>query len=111
MNKIKLSNLKMPDLDIQKFGDFCRTRLTVATADTIYWLSVIILHASTVPTLLAIMSGLTEKMPSIDLVLFTWAGLSLLFVRAAILKDMLNIVTIGCGFVIHAVLLSLILFK
>ena len=36
-------------------------------------------------------------MPSINLVLFTWAGRSLMFIRATILKDMLNIVTIGFG--------------
>jgi len=106
MNKIKI-----PAIDIAQIGEFCRTKLTAATADTIYWIAVIIMHASSIPTLLAVMSGLTEKMPSLDLVLFTWAGLTLLFVRATILKDMLNIVTIGFGFVIHAVILSLILFK
>ncbi|NBO99955.1 MAG: hypothetical protein EBU90_07470 [Proteobacteria bacterium] len=50
-------------------------------------------------------------MKAIDLVLFTWAGLSLMFIRATILKDMLNIVTIGFGFIIHATIMALILFK
>lgn len=111
MNKIKIPQVKVPQLDIQKIGEFCRTKLTAATADTIYWIAVIIIHAATIPTLLAVMSGLTEKMPSIDLVLFTWAGLSLMFIRATILKDMLNIVTIGFGFIIHATIMALILFK
>lgn len=101
----------MPTLDIQKISEFCRTKLTAATAETIAWIAVIVIHAATIPTMLAIMSGLTEKMPPIDLVLFIWAGLSLLFVRATILKDMLNIVTIGFGFIIHATILALILFK
>jgi len=57
------------------------------------------------------MSGLSDKMPPVDLIMFIWAGLSLLFVRAVILKDMLHIVTIGAGFIIHASLLALILFK
>jgi len=111
MNKFKLSQFKIPNLNIQKIGEFCRTKLTVATAETIYWISIIIIHAATVPTLLAVMSGLTEKMPSIDLVLFTWAGLTLMFIRATIIKDMLNIVTIGFGFIIHATIMALILFK
>ena len=111
MNKFKLSKITIPILDLQKIADFCKNKLTVATADTIYWISILIIHAATIPTLLAVVSGLTEKMPSIDLVLFTWAGLSLMFIRATILKDMLNIVTIGFGFIIHATIMALILFK
>jgi hypothetical protein len=40
-----------------------------------------------------------------------WMGLVLLFGRAVILRDLLNIVTIGMGFVVQAVLMALILFK
>jgi hypothetical protein len=40
-----------------------------------------------------------------------WLGLVLLFGRAVILKDLLNIITIGLGFVIQATLMALILFK
>jgi hypothetical protein len=57
------------------------------------------------------MAGLNDKLPSIDMVLFVYGGLALFFVRAAILKDMINIVTIGIGFVIHTILLSLLIFK
>jgi hypothetical protein len=35
----------------------------------------------------------------------------LLFMRAVVLKDMLNIVTVGAGFIVQAVLMALILFK
>ena len=58
-----------------------------------------------------VMAGLNDKMPPVDLVLLVWAGLALFFVRAAILKDMINLVTIGFGFVAHAVLLALLVFK
>jgi hypothetical protein len=81
------------------------------SADTLGWLATILIQASTVPTLLAIMAGLTDHMPPIDLVLFAWASLVLLFLRAVILKDMLNVTTIGIGFIIQAVLMALILFK
>jgi hypothetical protein len=40
-----------------------------------------------------------------------WAGLVLLFMRAVVLKDMLNIITVGSGFIVQAVLMALILFK
>jgi len=45
------------------------------------------------------------------LVLAVWAGLFLLFIKASISKDLLNIVTIGLGFAIQASLMALILFK
>jgi hypothetical protein len=45
-----------------------------------------------------------------DVVLIVWLSLSLAFVRAVVLKNMLNIVTIGLGFLIQAVFLTLIFF-
>jgi hypothetical protein len=50
-------------------------------------------------------------MPGVDLVLLVWTGLTLLFVKAAVQKDMLNMVTIGIGFILQAVLMALIFFK
>jgi hypothetical protein len=58
-----------------------------------------------------VMAGLTDRLPSVDLVLLVWTGLTLLFVKAAVQKDILNLVTIGFGFIIQAVMLSLIFFK
>jgi len=69
------------------------------------------MHSATVPTLLAVMGGLTDRMPPLDLVLLVWAGLTLMFVKAAVQKDMLNVVTIGLGFVLQAVMVALIFFK
>ncbi len=91
--------------------DFFTTHFSRISADTLGWLAAIALHAATVPTLLALLTGMTDNTPNIDIVMFMWAGLVLLFARAVILKDMLNIVTIGFGFVVQAVLMALILFK
>jgi hypothetical protein len=60
---------------------------------------------------LALLSGLSDKTPSLDVILLMWAGLVLLFARAVVLKDALNIITIGVGFIAQAVLMALILFK
>lgn len=81
------------------------------SADTLGWLAAIVLHCATVPTLLALLTGLSDRTPSLDLVLFTWAGLLLLFCRAIILKDKLNIITIGLGFACQATAMAIILFK
>jgi hypothetical protein len=57
------------------------------------------------------MTGLSDRTPSLDIILFMWGGLVLLFLRAVVLKDALNIITIGAGFIVQAGLMALILFK
>lgn len=81
------------------------------SAETAGWCAVVLLHLATVPTEIAVLTGLTEKMPPVDMVLFSWAGLFLFFMKATIQKDLLNIVTIGFGFFIQACLMALIVFK
>jgi uncharacterized protein with PQ loop repeat len=81
------------------------------SAETMGWVAVILMHLATIPTLLAVLTGLTEKMPPVDLVLFAWAGLFCFFIKAAIQKDFLNIVTIGFGFFVQAGLMAMIIFK
>jgi uncharacterized protein with PQ loop repeat len=81
------------------------------SAETIGWVAVILMHLATIPTMIAVLTGLTEKMPPVDLVLFAWTGLFCLFVKATIQKDILNIVTIGFGFFVQAAMLALIVFK
>jgi len=98
-------------LNIVALRTFLSDSLAKISADTLGWLSAIVLHAATVPTLLALLSGLSDHTPSLDVVLFLWAGLALLFLRAIVLKDVLNIITIGTGFIVQAVLMALILFK
>jgi hypothetical protein len=103
--------IKVPTLDLQRVIEYCKNNLTQATAETIAWVGVLLIHAATIPTMIALMTGLSDKTPPIELVLFIWGGLALFFVRAAILKDMLNVITIGFGFLVHAVMLSLVMFK
>jgi uncharacterized protein with PQ loop repeat len=81
------------------------------SAETMGWVAVILLHLATIPTMLAVLTGLTEKMPPVDMVLFSWTGLFCFFIKATIQKDILNIVTIGLGFFVQAGLLALIVFK
>jgi hypothetical protein len=81
------------------------------SAETLGWLAPIVIHCATIPTLLALLTGLSDRTPSVEIVLFIWAGLVLLFGRAIILKDTFNIITIGAGFIVQAVIMALILFK
>jgi hypothetical protein len=81
------------------------------SADTLGWFAAILIHLATIPTLVATAAGLSDRMPPVDMVLFMWGGLLLLFARATILKDGLNIITIGLGFAIQAILMALMIFK
>ena len=99
------------DFDIEKVSTFDREKFAHVSAETLGWLAIIAIHAATIPSLLAVMTGLTDKMPGADLILLAWTGLTLLFIKAAVQKDMLNIITIGVGFIIQSVLMVLIFFK
>ena len=85
--------------------------LPKVSAETLGWLAVVVIHCATIPTLLALLTGLSDTVPNLDIVLFMWAGLILLFFRAVVLRDMLNIITIGLGFITQAVIMAMILFK
>ena len=96
---------------VQTAVDFVKVKLSHLTAETLGWLAAVALHSATIPTLLAVMAGLTDKMPSADIILLVWGGLSLLYAKAIVQRDILNIVTIGTGFIIQASLMVLIFFK
>ena len=91
--------------------DYITKSLATLSADTLGWLAVIVLHCATLPSFLALMTGLSDKTPGLDIILFLWSGLVLLFLRAVVLRDMLNIITIGFGFILQAGFMALILFK
>lgn len=90
---------------------FFRNKLSKISADTLGWITNIVLHCATIPSLLAMMTGLTSSTPPVDIILMLWAALGLLFFRAVLLKDLLNIITIGVGFMLQAMALILIFFK
>ena len=106
------------DVNMEKLDDLLKCarawldqQLPKVSADTLGWLAVILMHAATIPSLLALLTGLSDRTPGLDIVLGVWAGLVLLFGRAIVLKDTLNIVTIGVGFITQAVIMAVILFK
>ncbi len=91
---------------VRFFANFDKT-----TADTFSWLAIVVLNCATIPSFLAMKAGINDKMPSLDLVALLWFGLLLYFVRSAILKDTLNVITIGFGFAVQALFLGFIFFQ
>jgi hypothetical protein len=91
--------------------DYITNSLATLSADTLGWLAAIVLHCATLPSFLALMTGLSDRTPGLDMIMLLWGGLVLLFLRAVVLRDMLNIITIGFGFILQAGFMALILFK
>lgn len=85
--------------------------IPIVSADTLGILGIMVLHSTTIPSLLALLNATSDTLPSIDVVAFIWAGLLLLFARSFILKEMIGIFTNFIGFFIQACLLGLLLFK
>lgn len=87
------------------------SKLSRTTAETFAWLAIIVFNCATIPGFLAVKSGLSDKLPPIELVSIMWVGLLLYFIRSAIIKDMLAVVTIGIGFAVQALFLGFIFFQ
>lgn len=94
-------NFKVPFVDYMKS----------LSSETVGWLAVLFIHGTTIPSVLGLLLGVSDKLPSIDVVAFLWGSLILLFIKALINKDTLNIVTISVGFMVQAALLGLLVFK
>lgn len=93
-----------------QYNDFTQSIARISS-DTVEWVGIIALHGATIPTMLGLMMGMTDNTPPIDIVLILWGALTMFFVKAVIKKDILNIITIGLGFIGQAVLMALIFFK
>lgn len=86
-------------------------KLKHASGDTIGWVAILLLHAATVPSMLGLMIGITDNTPPVDLTLLLWSALGLMFLKAIVQRDILNLITIGLGFMGQAMLLALIFFR
>jgi len=101
----------MAVVSVDRFAVFCKTTLTRTFADTIAWVGMVLIMCSPLPSIIALMTGVSETHPPIDMVLLTWGGMALFFVRSVIFKNMVHVATIGLGFIAHALLLSMLVFK
>ena len=95
---------------LANFKERFQQKIIDTVARTFELMAVIVLHSVTLPSLLAVMQGVTDKMPPVDLILLLWLGLTFLFAKAAIQRDLLIMITVGAGFVLQAVMMALIFF-
>lgn len=99
------------NFDIEKSVTWLQAHIAPMSSATLSWLAVVLFHSATLPSLFAVLTGLSDRMPSVDMVLLVWAGLAALFAQAVVQKNFLNIVTIALGFIIQSSLMVLIFFR
>ncbi len=91
--------------------NFAKEHLGHISAHTLGWITIILLHFASIPTLIAVLMAKSDVLPPVDLMVFVWSALITLFFKALIEKNFLYIATICLGFAAQTVIMSLILFK
>lgn len=90
---------------------FFKNHLSVISANALGWMAIVLCHFASIPTLLAVLMGQSDKLPPVDLMLFVWAALVTMFFKALIDGNKLYMATISMGFAGQTVMLGLIIFK
>jgi len=101
----KVSNL--PTLVVKFFQE----HLGHVSAHTLGWITIILLHFASMPTLIAVLMAHSDRLPPVDLMVFVWSALVTLFFKSLIEKNFLYVATICLGFAAQTLLMGLILFK
>ena len=88
-----------------------KSSIKKVTIDGIGWAALLALHAVTIPSLLGLMTGLSDKTPPIDMIIILWAALGLFYIKSILEKNIISIIIIGFGFIAQSVLMALVFFK
>jgi hypothetical protein len=88
-----------------------KSKIKNISINGIEWTAILALHAVTIPTLLSLMAGLSDRTPPIDMIIIIWTALGLLFMKSLMKRDLISIAVIGFGFMGQAILMALIFFK
>jgi|LauGreDrversion4_2_1035121.scaffolds.fasta_scaffold134139_3 hypothetical protein len=96
---------------MKEFFEFVKTKFAGIGTDTLNWIGIIIGHCIFLPSGLALLTGLTDRTPGLDIVILVQAVLMLSFVRSVIIKDSIASVLHGLGWFSQSLLLAMIVFK
>lgn len=94
-----------------KIWNFIVNHIPKLSADALGWISILLCHFAAIPTLIAVLVGQSDKLPPIDLMIFVWAALITMFIKALIDNKRLYVATIALGFAAQTILMGVILFK
>jgi lipid-A-disaccharide synthase-like uncharacterized protein len=114
-----MSNQAGKEKGLQKLGTIFFTDSWVGikeyvkkiSTDTMGWVATVAFHLSTIPTLMSVVSGINDRVPTSDVVLFIWVGLMILMIRSIIQRDYINVLINSIGLFAQVCLFTLIVFK
>ncbi len=86
-------------------------RLRSVSQRTLEWIAIVMIHCACVPSTIAFIRGVTDLMPSTEVVLFMWTGLLVYFVKSFVENNRLMMFTNAVAFFVQAILLSLVVYK
>lgn len=95
----------------KKFAAEFERSIRKVSIDSVGWTALIALHAVTVPSLLGLMTGLTDNTPPIDMIIILWAALGLFYIKSILERNFVALNIIGFGFIGQSILMALIFFK
>jgi|LakMenEpi03Aug12_release.lakeMendotaPanAssembly.Ray.scaffolds.fasta_scaffold163075_3 hypothetical protein len=73
--------------------------------------ALILLHSATIPSYIAMLSGIDAATPAVDLVLLVWMGLAAMFVQGIVRRDLICITVNAVGFMVQSTALALVFFR
>jgi hypothetical protein len=105
-----LLNDKIQNLKYQ-VKNFFSVYLLKISSNTLGAISIVLLHLATMPSLISVLLAHTDRLPTLELVVFIWAALAAMFFKSLLEKNFFYITLICLGFLSQTVIMSLILFK
>jgi hypothetical protein len=84
---------------VKSFGEICG------------WIGLILIHGSTLPATYLAIKGEPTVLPPLSMVILIWSGLLLFFIRSAIMKDKLYMLSNGIGFFMQSIMLAFLVLK
>lgn len=90
---------------------FLRDHISRITGNTLGFLTIILLHLASMPTLMSVLLAQSDKLPPADLMIFIWSALTTLFFKSMLERNLLYVATICIGFVAQTLIMGLILFR
>ena len=86
-------------------------QLHAVSKSTLEWIAIVMIHCSCIPSTLAFLRGITDLMPSVEVVLFMWAGLVVYFFKSFVENNRMMMFTNAVAFFIQAMLLAMAVYK
>ncbi len=80
-------------------------------ASTLNWVSIVIGHCIFLPTALALLTGLSDVTPGLDIVILVQALLMTMFIRSIVSRDSLGTILHGLGWCGQSLLLPMVVFR